>query len=140
MRVSTTHRCAGGSLTLLLNVEEAAPASASAGPSGGPVYTDADFADKPPAQRRRVSALISRGVTIDDRALRAIGIPPPKVRTDDGAGAATSPLASRFAEHVDQLKSLADGHVQLVAERFAAGRRPALVAAASIGVSPHEPA
>ena len=81
-----------------------------------------------------MSALISRGVTVEDRALRAIGIPPPKVKTDDEAGAATSPLASRLAGHVDQLKSLADGHVQLVAERFAAGRRPALVAAASIGV------
>ena len=109
-------------------------------------YTLADFVDRPEAERARIAALLARGITLDALTLARIRIraPPPPVPAPATAapsagaavGVASVPLTPppsaeaearrRSVGHIDQLMSLADGHVLLQRRLFALGRRPAM--------------
>lgn len=136
----------GGSLTLIATVDElSAPADAAgavgAGRVGGPAgavaaaFALSDFASRPRSQRMRLEALVARGLPLTQSTLERIGIPPPPhaLGRDGTAAPGVEAAAQAVAlarrsnwSHLDQLKSLADGHVQLRPDLFALGRRPAL--------------
>jgi hypothetical protein len=86
--------------------EVAAAAAAAADTTEEAVYTLADFEGAFYANktRSRLSLLASRGVVLTGQVLDKLGIPAPSV---DAAGAMLATM------HVDQLISLADGHIVL---------------------------
>jgi hypothetical protein len=112
-----------------------------------PTYTLEDFADRPAAQRARVEVLLARGIDLNDAVLSKLGIESPQAGSETGSQArlsgteVTSSSAGptpavdqlsaeqmreairRGVSHADQLTSLADGHILLLEELFAAGRR-----------------
>jgi hypothetical protein len=77
----------------------------------------------------RLEALVARGLPLTQSTLDRIGIPPPplngRANAHPSAHAAAMARRSNWS-HLDQLKSLADGHIQLRPDLFALGRRPAL--------------
>ena len=126
-----------------------APGPAPAGPaavrdppsSSSPSFALEAFASHPATERARIAALLQRGVRIDDDVLRRLAIRPPAAAAAADANADANADAdadadaeggdchaahARSMRHIDQLTSLADGHVQLHAELKAAGRSPAL--------------
>ncbi len=109
----------GGSLTLLAAVEQfRKPQSVATGAA----LALADFEGRPAAERARLEALSTKGIALTHEVLQKIGIRPP-VAADAAAPAVRSLVRSR---HVDQLISIADGHLQLHADLAAQGWRPAL--------------
>ena len=117
----------GGSLTLLLAVADdpdgdgaGEAAAAAEGGGGGGGFAASDFGAYSEQVRKRVEALAARGIPLDRPTLERIGIRPP------AAAAAPPPPLAGAALHLDQLRSLSDGHIELSAARFAAGYRPAL--------------
>ena len=115
----------GGSLTLLLAVADdpdghGAGEAAAAEGGGGGAFAASDFGAYSEQVRKRVEALAARGIPLDRPTLERIGIRPP------AAAAAPPPPLAGAALHLDQLRSLSDGHIELSAARFAAGYRPAL--------------
>ena len=117
----------GGSLTLLLAVADdpdgdgaGEAAAAAEGGGGGGAFAPSDFGAYSEQVRKRVEALAARGIPLNRPTLERIGIRPP------AAAAAPPPPLAGAALHLDQLRSLSDGHIELSAARFAAGYRPAL--------------
>lgn len=117
--------------------------------AGARIFTAADFCSHSAQHRARVEALIARGISIDAEILTKIQIPIPRtahpalsssppsqeasVDGGDGArreeerdGEPRRDAVRCCAHHVDQLKSLADGHVQLHPELFRQGLLPAI--------------
>ncbi len=132
--------CGGGSLTLLGSLRTPPPPTARVGDAASAAHSPAsysidDFERHPREQRSRVEALLSRGIRVDALALERIGIAPPEPTTGAAAGADTAEADATRAQgmHVDQLMSLADGHVQLETALFNAGRRPAVRPVGSLG-------
>jgi len=132
----------GGSLTMIATVQESLPPTdvgVAQGTVAAPAFALSEFVSRPRSQRVRLEALAARGIPLSEATLVQIGIPPPQRATGsaephsagaEGANRAAAALsrASHRSNwsHLDQLKSLADGHLQLHAELFALGRRPAL--------------
>lgn len=150
----------GGSLTLLGMLRQAEPpAGRSAGPAKGAngsatstpvagtaeadtasghllVYSAADFAAHPKAQRARVEALSARGIAIDDAVLAKLGIrppaPPPKpVAPEQSADATKAPapgmLSVPLVPSVPPTAApewpLPQGHLSAEDRQLAAARR-----------------
>lgn len=124
----------GGSLTLLATVEQASDTAGTTGELGASVgsavapaaaFALSAFSSRPRSQRMRLEALTARGIPLTPSTLERIGIPPPPGLHGRAGTDAASRRRSNWS-HLDQLKSLADGHVQLRQDLFAQGRRPAL--------------
>ena len=107
----------GGSLTLLGLVEQRPAAT-----DGTHTYALSDFERYPETQRARLEALTNRGLTLDRELLDRIKIRAPKWSDADGSEELT--LEFLRNQHIDQLKSLADGHIQLHPHLFASGSYP----------------
>jgi F-type H+-transporting ATPase subunit alpha len=123
----------GGSLTLLATMRQL-PRPAAADATGAACSARAfelkDFASHPKPTQARLAALVARGVALEPKVLRALGIEPPALKTATPLGAAD--LEAREAHrrtvlHIDQLMSLADGHLSLRRSLFEEGRRPAVL-------------
>jgi len=120
-------------MTMLALVDQpAAPESGDARAHKADTFELADFAHHPVKQRQRVAALLKRGLKMDGEALQRIGISPPRAETEMAVQGRDAGSTSNVM-HLDQLKSLADGHLQFHRHLFEAGRRPALEPSESLG-------
>ena len=126
----------GGSLTLLATMRQlprpaTADATGAAGAAGAArAFELKDFTSHPKPTQARLAALVARGVALEPKVLRALGIEPPALKTATPLGAAD--LEAREAHrrtvlHMDQFMSLADGHLSLRRSLFEEGRRPAVL-------------
>lgn len=135
----------GGSLTIFGLMEQepgpSRPASSAQTNTASPRTTDAhaftldQFAERSEATRSRLASLVARGITLDVPTLAKLNILAPPTAQEsalppDGTTAeevsAAREAHRRSVFHTDQLQSLADGHIQLRPELFAAGVRPAI--------------
>jgi len=110
----------GGSVTLLL-----LQPSASLLPAGGSsskAYTVADFEQAGFSQRAiaRVAVLVDKGVAITEEVCTKLAIPVPGSGHPQGGGARAD------YQHLEELTSLVDGHIELREALVAAGRQPPL--------------
>jgi F0F1-type ATP synthase alpha subunit len=160
-RASQLNSSLGGGSMTVLGLQRQTPARESALPAPTAsdadgdahhlrLYTLDDFTARPQQQRSRIEALLSRGVRIDAKALARLGIEPPtaelgvregvekclgvgaNAESTDHSVAADDAAARRSVGHVDQLMSLADGHIFLHSERAEAGFWPATVPSDSL--------
>jgi len=120
----------GGSLTIFALVTEALPLPQPVASDGPRFFVEDDFRHHSPSDRARVKLLLSRGISLDRANLQRIKISEPRQTTpspaDDAQLNETRARKACNVQHVDQLKSLADGHIQLHRELFTRGYRPAL--------------
>ena len=108
---------AGGSVTLLL-----LQPTPSLRTDASAVYTLADFEGEGYAQRvlTRVQQLLAAGVAITPAVLAKLDIPPPGSGHPQGGG------DRRAAQHLEEITSLVDGHVDLREAVADGGRSPPL--------------
>jgi len=124
----------GPSLTLLLSQPTASTQAAGEAKSA---YTSADFEAAEYSQRAigRIVALESKGITITPEVLMKLGIPAP------GSGHPQADGGRRAGQHVEELVSLVDGHIDLRENLAAQGRIPPVDPSNSltrIGVGSHK--
>ena len=114
--VNTTY--GEGSVTLLL----LQPSASLVGGATKEAYTVADFEEAGFSQRAiaRVSMLADKGVAITEEVLTKLAIPLPGSGHPQGGGSKAD------YQHLEELTSLVDGHVELREPLAAAGRRPPL--------------
>jgi len=110
----------GGSVTLLL-LQPSASLKAPGG-SSSKAYTVADFEEAGFSQRAiaRVAALVDKGVAITEEVCTKLAIPVPGSGHPQGGGARAD------YQHLEELTSLVDGHIELREALVAAGRQPPL--------------
>ena len=114
--VNTTY--GEGSVTLLL----LQPSASLVGGATKEAYTVADFEEAGFSQRAiaRVSMLADKGVAITEEVLTKLAIPLPGSGHPQGGGARAD------YQHLEELTSLVDGHIELREALVAAGRQPPL--------------
>ena len=110
----------GGSTTLLLL--QPAPSVRAAAADRKQSYALADFERAGYSQRAcaRVEMLASKGVELTEEVLTKLGIPSPGSGHPQGGG-----VRSEY-QHLEELTSLVDGHIDLRESLAAAGRSPPL--------------
>lgn len=112
------HRVKGRSVTLLLSQPSASLVSKTA----KEVYTTADFEEAGYSNRacERIRLLEERGAKITPEVLTKLGIPAP------GSGHPQGDGGRRAGQHLEELTSLVDGHIDLREALADAGRLPPL--------------
>ena len=116
----SARRKEGGSTTLLLL--QPAPSVRAAAADRKQSYTLEDFERAGYSQRAcaRVEMLASKGVELTEEVLTKLGIPSPGSGHPQGGGARSE------YQHLEELTSLVDGHIELRESLAAAGRSPPL--------------
>jgi len=119
-----SRRKAGGSLTLLLLQPSVSVLTEDEGERES--YTVDDFADFSQRVQARVQMLADKGIELSEEVLVKVGIPLP------GSDHPSTGKGQRSAQHLEELTSLVDGHIDLRENLAAAGRVPPLDPANSL--------
>ena len=107
----------GGSLTAVATFDHGIASEEVLGDDDHHRYSLEDFADRPTSELRRLGFLASKDVPLTAASLSKIGIHPP---------ATTQASVVIEREHVEELKSLSDGHISLSRSMISKGIMPAL--------------